>query len=372
MAAARHGLRRPQDNRDALLSRRQPTAIPWLPREAPRPAGRSARFASLRKIVTVALLLAQASLAEGGQVVVVLSGKESPYAVAGEEAQDALAREGHKVQVAQMDDLAKDPKAALAPGADLYFAVGSKAAAWLHEHVKPPSQLVYCMVADPENAGLTQGSPACGVSTDVPLESQMELIRQALPQAQVVGVLYRSDVPESARLVKRLEQAVPKAMRVAAVAVDKHPSPAAAIEALLEQRAHVIWTAADASVYDKATIQSLLLTSVRKKVPVFGYSPGFVKAGALLGIGIDPAAQGHQASALASRALRLKAGGPGAPPASGPATNPAMGGDAGHSVETPKFQVAVNLILAERLSITLPAAVVKKASIIIRPEGDSP
>ena len=41
---------------------------------------------------------------------------------------------------------------------------------------------------------------------------------------------------------------------------------------------------ADAAAYDAATVRSLLLASIRRKTPVFGYSPALVRAGALLGV----------------------------------------------------------------------------------------
>ena len=37
---------------------------------------------------------------------------------------------------------------------------------------------------------------------------------------------------------------------------------------------------------------------LRTNVPVFGFSPAFVRAGALVGVGVDPAAQGQQAATL--------------------------------------------------------------------------
>ena len=114
-----------------------------------------------------------------------------------------------------------------------------------------------------------------------------------------------------------------------------------------------MWTYADASLYNTATVRSLLLAGLRRKVPVFGFSPQFVRAGALLGVGISPTTQGEQAAAIALRLLR-------APSASQPL---------GHEVEAPQYQVAVNLIVTEALGLEVPSNLVDHAAFVFRKEA---
>ena len=337
-------------------------------------------------VMAVVLALLQRAPSSAAEIAIVLSGEESPYAVARDGASKVLTQEGHGVKALQLSQLTKDIKAAMSPKVDVYLAVGTRAAVLLHEQVKPPARLVYCMVAGPDRLGLTQGAPAGGVSTDVPADAQVKLILRAMSGTKTIGMLYRSDAPASEALLKEIQQAVPKDMRLVNVAVDRHPSVAAAIEALLGQKPDIVWTAPDPSVYDTATIRALLLASVRQRIPVFGFSTAFVKAGALLGVGVDPHTQGEQAAAMTLEMLKrppVSTGSTTKPalgstaqsPAERPAstTQQAVGGPAGtHAVQPPIFQIAVNLVAAESLSITLPAELIESATHVFKPEGEKP
>jgi putative ABC transport system substrate-binding protein len=45
----------------------------------------------------------------------------------------------------------------------------------------------------------------------------------------------------------------------------------------------------DAEIYNTVTIRNILLTTYRNKVPLIGFSPGYVKAGALCAVFSTPA-----------------------------------------------------------------------------------
>ena len=235
--------------------------------------------------------------------------------------------------------------------ADAVVAVGTKAALFCHQHLPAPALLTYCMIADPSGAGLTKGRQAHGLSVTVALEDQVKLIRQSLPKARSLGVLYRSDVQHDGHLLGRMRKAVPKEWHLKAIDVTQHESMAEAIEALFQQDIDIIWTFPDSSLYKTTTVRSLLLASVRKRVPVFGFSPQFVRAGALIGVGVSPETQGRQVARLTvglldendETAEQLKA-----------QSNPAK----------PEYQIAVNLIVADALSIDIPKDVVRKAHYI--------
>lgn len=301
-----------------------------------------------------AVLLLATGLSRAADILIVLSGQEAPYAAAKDAAVKILTAQGHSVRFAQLGEINKDIKAAMGQKVDAYLAIGTKAATALHGNVPDSSRLAYCMVAAPSVAGLAEGAPAQGVSMDVPISAQVQLMTRAMGEIKTIGMLYRSDSPASQALQSEIDQAKGKDIRLVSVAVDKCPSVAAAIESLLDQRPDIIWTAPDSSVYDSAAIRSLLLASVRKKTPVFGYSTGFVKAGALMGIGIDPRTQGEQGAAVVLDLLNNP-----------PATST-------HCVVGAKFQLVLNLVVAERLSISLSCDLVASADLVFRPEEDKP
>jgi putative ABC transport system substrate-binding protein len=305
-----------------------------------------------------------------GRVVIVRS-IAAPYLRAEKALADCLTRRGHRSESFPIEELPKT--LVVSAGAnDLFIAIGTQAARHLHGALPAGTRMTYCMVADPAGAGLIGMSCPAGVSTDVPLDAQFKLIAEALPRARSLATLYRSGSPRSRRVLRRAREKLPKGWRLHAVDMDAHHSVAAAISSLLDLDADIVWTAPDAAVYNVATIRSLLLNAVRRKRPVFGFSTAFVRAGALLGVGIDPDTQGRQAGELAHAMLR-------APTRAGPGRR--VHASPGLSQPAPEFHITVNLIVARNLSVRLPEGLIRRARFVFgrktpsvprdRPDGHS-
>src|ERR1035437_9933042 len=81
--------------------------------------------------LSVTLAFLAQSCASAAEVVIVLSGKEAPYAAAQDEAAKRLGEQGHSVTTVQMAEVTKDTIAA--KKVDIYLAVGTKAAVFLHD-----------------------------------------------------------------------------------------------------------------------------------------------------------------------------------------------------------------------------------------------
>ena len=281
------------------------------------------------------------------EVFAVLSSDAAPYEAAGETLKKELGSSGLKVRTLELKDFDDGAlKKALTDATTRFVAIGSDAAVALQKRVPASHVLVYCMVSDPAGLGLTAGRASYGVDTLVPLKTQIELIDEALPKTRMVGMLYRSDSAESVKLQQSVQAALPAGWTLEAVAADKSSSMSKAVDTLFDRKIDVVWTAPDSALYDQATVRSLLLASLRRKIPVFGYSLAFVKAGALLGVAIDPQTQGKQAANLLDR---VRAGKIAAP-----------------VVESPEFEIAVNLIVAERISVTLPEKLISKTKQLIK------
>ncbi|HYE08035.1 MAG TPA: ABC transporter substrate binding protein [Planctomycetota bacterium] len=283
-----------------------------------------------------------ASVAAGESVPVLLASDAAPYVRAYEAFVEAHGGDCPRLVIGHQG---LDLVGSLA-GARVVVAIGTPAAVWAHGNLPPDASLVFCMVAGPEDTVLAQQPPAHGVATDVPLAEQVALIARALPDARRIGLIHRRDA-QGERLLATVRAALPAGFAVEAVAVDGAAN-AAAIDEILGRRIDVVWTSADGGVYNEAAVKALLLGALRRRVPVFGFSPAFVRAGALLGVGIDPLAQGRQAAAIA-REIALSA--PAAP------LRPA-----------PLFEIALNLVVAKKLNVSLPAALVDHATHVFRPE----
>ena len=287
----------------------------------------------------LAMLLGTLVTASPVEVVTVISSDAVPYRAA----QEALARRleplGHTVRSINLDSVATTGLSMLGqPGC--VVAIGSPAAVWLHGQ-KTSIPLTYCLVSNPERAGLLVDPALPGVTTDVPLADQVALLREALPEARTIGLFYREGDADSRKQITLLRPLLPDGVLLETVAIDQHPSPAAAIDALLAKRLDLVWTSPDPTIWNEATVRSLLLTTLRRKIPVFGFSTTFVRAGALLGVGLDPAQQGTQAGNLVVDLLagRTPAG----------------------QVVAPTYDICLNLVVAQKLSLTLPKPLLERA-----------
>ncbi len=278
---------------------------------------------------------------QAAEVLVVLSDDKAPYHLAEDGLLKALAAAGHHATVRELDKLQGDSDVV---GFAALVGIGSKAAAWLHEHDAKLLPLVFCMVSDPAASGLAKPPPMSGVTTEVAIDRQLALIAETLPGARTIGMLYRDDQERSKQMVATVHDALPNGWKLEAVSIDEKAGAAAAIDRLFDKPIDVVWTAPDSGIYSDAVVRSLLLTALRHRIPVFGFSSSFVRSGALLGIGIDPVNQGAQAATILQRLL---AGAPGDAPI----------------ISAPTFEVEVNVVVAQKLSIELPATVIGKAHI---------
>ena len=279
-----------------------------------------------------------------GEVLIVLSGTAQPYQDAEAALRDRLKSQGERLTTVQLAKISADPKA-LASDPRAVVAIGTEAAAWVHKNSEPPTLMVYTMVSDPQGLGLEQGNRAFGVSVEVPASEQLAIVTEALPKARKVAMLVREG-GASERVAADLRHALPSGWYLEVVEIRSSESASQAIERMLGLKPDIVWTAPDASVYDAATVRALLLAALRQNVPVFGFSPQFVRAGALLGTGIDPAEQGRHAGEIVLERLRPDA--------------PARAAEAA----APRFQIAVNPVVAERLGISLPRSLLQRAEVV--------
>jgi hypothetical protein len=129
--------------------------------------------------------------------------------------------------------------------------------------------------------------PMSAAVLDQPLGRQMALIRRALPERRRVGVL---PGPQTLLLLKGLqkEAAARGLTLVAAPAIgapaDLYPS----LKAVLDE-SDVILALPEPTVYHGASLQNILLTTYRARVPLVAFSPAYAKAGAVLALYSTPA-----------------------------------------------------------------------------------
>jgi putative ABC transport system substrate-binding protein len=304
----------------------------------------------VRLLALLLILSLNAACVAATSVVVVRTSDAEPYAQAETALREHLPAHDYQIRSVLIKDVAQKGIDAAIGKPDEVVAIGTSAARWLHKELPASIKLVYCMVSNAREAGLTEGRSSCGVTTDVSISEQFSLIHEALPNARVVGTLYRSDTPEGKNTLQLLTRGLPSGWRVESVAVNDYGFIADAIDALTQKNVDVIWTTADQKLYDSAAVRALLLAALRARIPVWGFSPAFVRAGALLGVGVEPRAQGAQAADLVAAAMadpKKAAQGPAAPK---------------------EFEIAVSLIVAEQLGINIPDSLSSRATYVYRTE----
>jgi putative tryptophan/tyrosine transport system substrate-binding protein len=209
------------------------------------------------------------------------------------------------------------------------------------------SQIVFAMVLYPEASGfLGVRNDVTGASLDVPYEVQFDYVRQLLPKAKRIGVLYSPG--ETGALIEKARKAARRSdLELVAESVEEPSRVPAALDGLM-QRIDALWTVADGQVFTSQTTPAILLSALRHRVPVIGLSLGQVKSGALATFLVDYGEVGRQAADLAARILG------GADADRLPVTHPR------------EISLALNLKTAELLDLQLPEALVERAEEVVR------
>lgn len=285
-----------------------------------------------------------------GNVLLVLSSDAAPYQKAASALALSLASDDLNTVAVYSNEVASEDYETIQQKYDpaVWVAIGSRAASQVNSILPLSKPLVYCMVANPAKVGIDTGrAKVAGVSVVKSIREQFGIIKTAIPSLQSIAMLYRSSSLKSQQVLSDVKKQLPQGWRLEAVDIDSMGSQAAAIKELFDRKSDLIWTSADSSIYNRAIIKSLLLASLRSGTPVFGFSGSFVKAGALLGLDAKPVTQGEFAASLVRRCLGLS-------------TERVCHFASG-------VTLSVNLVVADRLGITLSDEILKMADIVSAP-----
>lgn len=171
---------------------------------------------------------------------------------------------------------------------------------------------------------------------DQPLGRQMALLKRALPERRRIGVLVGPQTRPQLSALGR--EAAARGLLVAAapdvmVPDQLYPALRTALEV-----ADVLLALPEPTVYNAATLQNILLTTYRARLPLVAFSPAYVKAGAVLAVYSTPA----QVARRAAEMVRSWQAGRGLPPPQMPR----------------EFAVAANAKVAASLGLMLDDAAV--------------
>lgn len=291
----------------------------------------------LRSLLVVCLLAIAGGLttdAFAASVVLVLSEDSAAFREAAEAASGELRAAGHHTQTL-IAPLPPDDATQLANNG-VVVTFGTRAAQNV-AGLAPRTLVLHTLLPRSAYERLpNRGDDTRRVSAvfiDQPPARQLELLRLALQDWPRIGIIVGHDSNE---IGTRLQNAArEKRMRLAVDYVADERDLYTALQRLLAEPT-VLLALPDAQLYNNRTISNILLTAYHHRSPVIGFSPAYVKAGALIALYSTPAQIGQQAG----EAARIGLASGSLPPPTAPR----------------QFNVSTNTYVARSLGITLEDA----------------
>jgi hypothetical protein len=129
---------------------------------------------------------------------------------------------------------------------------------------------------------------------DQPINRQVAMVAAAMPQAKNIGLLLSAHSPDVISLRKEI---VEKKLGLRVQQLESVTTLYRDLESVLSE-SDVLLAIPDAEVYNSLTMRNILLMTYRSRVPVMGFSPAYVKAGALCAVFTTPSQNATQAMSL--------------------------------------------------------------------------
>ncbi|HEL1662627.1 ABC transporter substrate-binding protein [Streptococcus suis] len=193
----------------------------------------------------------------------------------------------------------------LVGGNDLVLAIATPSAQSLAT-VSTETPIVFTAVTDPLSADLVEsiekpGGLLTGTSDQAPIDKQVELLGQAVPDAKTVGILYTTSERNSEVQVEQAKELLEKAgYKVVVKGITSSNEVQDATTSLMKD-VDALFIPTDNTVASTMTMIGEL--SVEHKVPVIGGSTDMVDEGGLLTYGTNYEALGRQTAKMAIKII---------------------------------------------------------------------
>jgi putative ABC transport system substrate-binding protein len=234
----------------------------------------------------------------------------------------------------------------------MIFAIGTAPLQAALQAAPATMPVVFAFVSDPWGAGagtsMTEHLPnVVGVLNTSPLDAELVLIKDILPDAWRVGLIYNADEPNSVyEAVLFNEAAAREGLQVVEQTVADPGEVLQAAQVLAGQGIQAF-----AKVGDYATLsafQDIVKVGKENGIPVFSIAPEEINRGALATVGWDYLQEGYAAGRLAVRVMKGES----------PSDIP---------LQLPDRKVlSVSLKAAQDYGVTVPDAVVAQADEVVR------
>ncbi|WP_104399285.1 ABC transporter substrate-binding protein [Vibrio penaeicida] len=209
--------------------------------------------------------------------------------------------------------------------------------------------VVFTAVTDPVGAKLVgsmkkPGKNVTGLSDLSPVAQHVDLIKEILPNAKSIGVVYNPGEANAVTLVELLKEAADaKGLKVVEATALKSADVQSATQAI-SAKSDVIYAPTDNTV--ASAIEGMIVAANQAKTPVLGGATSYVEKGAVASLGFDYYQVGVQTADYVAAILE------GAEPGSLD-VNVAKGSD-----------LVVNKTAAEKIGVTIPKSVLDRATSV--------
>ncbi|WP_155286466.1 tryptophan ABC transporter substrate-binding protein [Lacticaseibacillus zhaodongensis] len=206
--------------------------------------------------------------------------------------------------------------------------------------------IVMGAITDPVAAKLVQsvkkpGGNITGVSDQAPIDAQLKLIRQIMPKAKTLGVIYTSSDESSQAQVKMVVDKAPKYGFTVKKYSISSTNDLNQVAGQMVTQVQAIFVPTDNTI--ASAMPTLSSVANGKKIPIFPTVDTMVKQGGLATVGLDQYQLGVETGKMVAKILK----------GDKPATMPVKFMDKGNLV--------INEKVAKELGIKIPASVQVKA-----------
>lgn len=167
--------------------------------------------------------------------------------------------------------------------------------------------VIYTAVTDPvaaklANADKTSAGNVTGTSDKLPVQAQLKMIREMLPEAKTIGILYTTSEVNSETTVKEYQAAVAEyGFELVTQGIQTTADIPLAVDNLLG-KVDCLNNLTDNTVV--ASLPTILAKANEKKIPVFGSEIEQVKIGCLASEGLDYYELGIKTGKMAAQVLK--------------------------------------------------------------------
>lgn len=211
--------------------------------------------------------------------------------------------------------------------------------------------IVFTAVTDPVAAGLVKsfdkpGGNVTGTSDMEPINDQLKLIKDLVPGAKRIGIIYNAGEVNSTVQVKiAKDDAASLGYSIVEATVSNSSEVNQAAQSLVG-KVDAIWLPTDNTV--ASSVAAIIKVANSAKIPVVAAEKGMVEGGSLATLGISYSDLGYQAGLMAIKILK------GEKPAN-------------IKVETAKnLQLIINQKEADAIGLKIPDSIMKRAQEVIK------